>query len=189
MVKRLACTGFLLAALLVSCGGGRMTVSEYAAEAERLVATMQADFAAIDASWESQAPSVEAARDYWDRRLDIRADFLDGVRDLNPPDEIAGQHATALDLFTRITEADEDLAAYASSMESVTEHRQWLDSPEGAAMEAVLEEVYAFCRASQEEYDATAERESFEETPWLPPEMKDVVKVAFGCPPESVTGD
>jgi hypothetical protein len=58
-----------------------------------------------------------------------------------------------------------------------------VNTAEGQAAEAVLEEVFAFCRASQAEFDATEERESLEDVPWLPPEMTEIVKVAFGCPP------
>jgi hypothetical protein len=115
--------------------------------------------------------------------LAIREEFLDGVEALHPPDEVADQHAAALDVFTRITEADQALAARVATFEEVTDHWQWIDTPEGRAADAVLEEVYAFCRASQEEYDATAQREPFSDTPWMPAAMDEIVKVAFGCPP------
>jgi hypothetical protein len=65
----------------------------------------------------------------------------------------------------------------------VTEHWQWVETPEGQAADAVLEEVFAFCRASQAEFDATEVREALEDAAWVPSEMKEVVKVAFGCPP------
>jgi len=49
--------------------------------------------------------------------------------------------------------------------------------------DAVLEEVFAFCRTSQAEFDAAEDREALEDAAWVPSEMKEVVKVAFGCPP------
>ena len=174
-------------------GGGRSALpcgkglgnpdSEYAEQAESLVTEMQARFVSIDAAWESQAPTVEGARSYWEQRLEIRDDFLKGVRSLNPSEGIADQHAAALDVFERITAADEALAARVATFDSVTDHWQWVDTPEGRAAEAVLEDVYEFCRASQEEFDATAGREDLEDVPWVPPEMKEAIKVAFGCPP------
>ncbi len=175
--------GFCLAVVLAGCGGGSLTVSEYAAQVEELVAVMEAHFESLDAEWESQVPSLEGALSYWDRRLAIRAEFLEDVRALAAPDEIADLHAAALDVFSRITAADEALAARVAQFDTVTEHRQWLDTPEGQASLAVLEEVYAFCRTSQGEFDATDERESLTDVPWIPAEMKAVVKVAFGCPP------
>ena len=181
---RHAWAGLGMALLLVACGGNSLTVSEYAAEAEDLVAAMGSQFASLDREWEAQPPTAEGARDYWRRRLAIRAEFLDGVEDLDPPDAVADQHAAALDVFTRITEADEALADRVATFETVTEHWQWVDTPEGRAADAVLEEVYAFCRASQAEYDATGDREPLEDVGWIPGEMSEVVKVAFGCPPQ-----
>ena len=169
--------------LLAACGGGTLTVPEYAVEIENLVAEMEAQFALLDADWESQPPTVDGARSYWERRMEIRYEFLESIRDLDAPDGVVAQHTAALDVFDRITAADETLAARVATFDTVSEHWQWVDTPEGQAAEAVLEDVYAFCRASQEEFDATAGRESLEDVPWVPPEMKEAIKVAFGCPP------
>lgn len=171
-----------LALLAAACGGGALTVSEYAAEAEVLVAEMTQEFASLDAAWEAEAPSVEGAARYWEGRLDVRRQFLDGVRDLDPPEAVADQHAAALDVFDRITAADEALEQRAASFETFTEHWPWVDTPEGEAADALLEEVFAFCRASQAAYDATQDRASLQEVPWVPSELTEVVSVAFGCP-------
>jgi len=168
--------------ILVGCGRGTLTVSEYAAAAEDLVAVMETQFESLDTDWESQTPTAEGAQRYWTRRLAIRAEFLEGVRALDPPDEVVDQHTAAIDVFTRITAADEALAARVATLDTVTEHWQWVETPEGQAAEAVLEEVYAFCRASQAEFDATGAREPLTDVPWVPPEMKEIVRVAFGCP-------
>ncbi len=171
-----------LAVALVACGGGTLTVSEYAAEAESLVASMEEGFASLDRQWESEEPSLDGARSYWEQRLIVRRDFLDGVEALNPPGAIEAQHAAAVDVFNRMTTADEALAAAVQKYDTVTEHWQWVDTPEGRAADALLEEVFAFCRASQAEYDATRDRSAFEDVPWIPSEMSEVVSVAFGCP-------
>lgn len=168
---------------MTACGGGTLTLTEYATEVESLVAAMASSFDTIDTEWEAQTPTAEGARVYWDRRLEIREDFLAGVRSLNPPEEVESQHETALDLFGRIAAADEALAARVATYETIMDHWEWVGTPEGHAAEAVLAEVYSFCRASQEEYDATADRQALEDVPWIPPEMQQVVKVAFGCPP------
>ena len=172
-----------LTVVLGACSGGTLAPSEYAGQAEGLVAEMEAQFASIDSVWESQVPTVDGARSYWEQRLEIRAEFLEGVRSLKPSEGIADQHAAALDVFERITAADEAVAARVATFDGVTDHWQWVDTPEGQAAEAVLEDVFEFCRASQEEFDATADRESLEDVPWVPPEMKEAIKVAFGCPP------
>jgi hypothetical protein len=184
MRMRLMIAGALFAATATACGGSNLTVTDYAAAVEYLVADMVAQFASIDEEWTSQPPTKERAADYWEQRLAIRAEFLEGVEDLDPPDEIADMHAAAVDIFSRITAADEALAARSASFETVTDHWQWVDTTEGRAADAILEQVYAFCRASQEEFDATGDREVLEGNPWIPSEMTEVVSVAFGCPPQ-----
>lgn len=173
-----------LALGLASCSAGSLTATEYAETVEDLVAEMEGRFAEADADWEAEAPSLAGALRYWDIRLEIREDFLEDVRALEPPPEVEAMHADALEVFRRITEADVALAARVTQYSEVTTHRQWLETPEGNASLAVLEDVYAFCRASQEDFDATRSRESLEDAPWLPTEMREVIKVAFGCPPQ-----
>lgn len=172
--------GLLL--LCAGCAAAPLTVTEYAETVEALVAEMTAAFDEIDEAWEAQPPTLGRALGYWERRLEIREQFLAAIQELDPPTEITAIHAAALDVFDRITTADRNLAARVAEYDTITTHRQWLDTPEGAAAQAVLEEVYEFCRLSQEEFDATAEREGLGDAPWLPPDMKEAVKVAFGCP-------
>ena len=169
--------------IVAACGNGAMTLSEYAGAAEGLVAEMEASFAALDGEWEGQAPTVAGAERYWEGRLAIRDEFLDGVQELRPPEQVADQHRAAVAVFEKITAADAALADAVAGMATIDEHWQWVDTPEGRAAAAVLEEVYEFCRSSQDEYDATRARESLDDLPWVPAEMAEVVKVAFGCPP------
>lgn len=174
--------GLLLVLVVAGCGGSRLSVADYAAGAERLVSDMQADFAVLDAGWEAQTPTQDGALRYWEGRLAIRDRFLAGVEELDPPREIEDMHAAALDIFGRITAADGALAERVARQAEVTGHWDWVDTPEGRASDAILGEVYAFCRASQADFDATRSREAFVDLPWVPSEMTEVVSVAFGCP-------
>jgi hypothetical protein len=160
-----------------------MTASEYAAGAEALVERMEVDFAAIDAEWTSQPPTPERAAEYWEERLAIRRDALEAVGELRPPKTIESMHTVALDVFTRITAADEALADRAATIDVFAEHWQWVDTPEGRTADAVLTEIYDFCRASQKEFDATAQPSPFGDLVWVPD--VEVVRVAFGCPPSA----
>ena len=173
--------GFVVA--LAACGGGGPTVSAYAEEAEGLVKVMEAGFASLDSDWEAAVPTFEGAQRYWEGRLAIRMDLLEGLRALDVPDEVADLHEEALDVFSRITAADEALAARVDTFEVVTEHWPWMDTAEGRAADAVLEEVFAFCRVSQDRFDDTGQDEGFGAGPWLSPQVEETVKVAFGCPP------
>ncbi|MGB5534128.1 MAG: hypothetical protein WBN71_13585, partial [Acidimicrobiia bacterium] len=129
MAVRRARAWICLTVALGACGGGTLTPSEYAEQAERLVAEMTAQFVSLDAEWESQVPTVDGAQSYWEQRLEIRAEFLEGVRGLKASEGVAAQHAAALDVFERITVADEALAARVATFDSVTEHWQWVDTP------------------------------------------------------------
>jgi hypothetical protein len=172
--------------VLAACGGGSLTVSEYAEAAERLVGEMEERFSSIDAAWEAEVPSIEGARRYWEARLDIRHDFLDGIAALDPPDGVAEMHAAAVDLFSRATAVDEAIAARVADFETIETHWVWNDTPEGRESLALLEDVFAFCRASQTAFDASGgHRETIADMPWLPSDMTERVAVAFGCPPVS----
>ncbi len=179
---RLTLTATLLATL-AACGSGTLTVTEYATQTQELVATMSNGFIQIDTEWEASEPSLEGAQEYWDKRLGLRDEFLQGIRDLEPPEMLVPTHGDALAIFERITDADVALKARVDTFDTVTEHWQWLDTPEAEAVESVLQDVFAFCRSSQDQLDATQDRRALEGVPWIPPEMQEIVKVAYGCPP------
>ena len=46
---------------------------------------------------------------------------------------------------------------------------------------AVDAESLAICDAAQASIDATQDRDAFSDTPWIPPEMKEVIEVTFKC--------
>lgn len=175
--------GSCLVVALVGCGSAELTLSEYASEVEALVAEMESRFESIDAEWLSEPPNVDRAADYWEDRIEVRTDYLDAVKELVPPEDIEPMHNQAIEVFTRITDADIALQERAETFTEFDDHWQWVDTPEGRASDAVLEDVFAFCRESQQEFDETQDRESLAEMPWIPSEMKEVVRVAFGCPP------
>lgn len=181
--KRVVQMGMFLALTLMACGGGSLTAAEYASQAEELVAELAAEFESLDSEWGSQTPSLEAARAYWDRRLAARVKLLDGIRALDPPEALTDLHATAVDLFGRITAAEEDLATRVGSFETTADLEQTWQTPEGQTAQAALEEVFALCRATQTEFDDTEDHESLDGVPWIPPEMKEVIRISFGCPP------
>jgi hypothetical protein len=170
--------------ILLACGGrGRLSVSEYADEIEQLIATLASRFDALEAEWSTQEPTIEGAQSYWESRLAVRADLLDAVRALNPPDELIDLNETALGLFTRVSDAEIALAARVATYDDAAELEGMWDTPEGQVALAALEDVYILCRATQAEFDATKDREAFGSVPWIPPEMKEIIQVAFGCPP------
>lgn len=170
-----------LVLIVAACGDESPTLSEYNAEGQALVAVMDEQIATLDAQWESQTATVERARTYWDRRLEARASFFEGIRALDPPGRIAELHATGIDLYGRLVAAEEALAARVASFDTATGPEQWWNTAEGQAVRAVEEEINAFCLVFQESYDATIERISLSDVPWIPAEMKEVVRIDIGC--------
>ena len=55
------------------------------------------------------------------------------------------------------------------------------DSAEVAAYRASLAEGIHLCTDLQDRLDATEARGAFEDAPWLPSELKEVVNAAIGC--------
>lgn len=171
-----------LTLILVACGGGSLTVPDYAGQSEDLVAVLAAQLESLDAAWESQTPTLGGARVYWDDRLAARREFLDGIQALDPPEELADLHNTAVELFSSIATTEEALAARVAAFETVADLEQMWETQEGQAAQAALEDVFELCRAAQTKFDATEERESLEDVAWIPAEMKQVIQVSFGCP-------
>jgi hypothetical protein len=157
-------------------------LSEYGPQAEDLITAMQKRIDTLDAEWGAQTPTVEGARTYWDARIEARTEMLEGFAAIDPPDEIAELNAVAVGPFEELTAAEEALAVRAAAFETVAGHGPWWDTPEGQAARAADERMIGICNAAQAEFDKTEKREATADVPWLPSDLKEVVRVAFGCP-------
>ena len=177
-----------LALVVVSCGDGELTLTEYAAQLEELVAAMNQEIDALDAELESQILTVEGVQSYLDAKTAVRHELLDGFEALAPPEEAAEMHAAALEMVGKLTSAEEDLARRVGDVETTEELNRLWDTPEGRAATAVDDEAVEFCQAAQAQFDATAEREVFDDVPWIPSELQEVVLVFFGCVQEERIG-
>jgi len=91
-------------------------------------------------------------------------------------------HEIVVELFDRLNTAEEALAARVATMEAGIGAEAWWNTPEGRAAAAVDGEVTAICYVAQGAFDKTQDRSAFADMPWIPPEMKEAVRVAFGCP-------
>jgi hypothetical protein len=179
-MRRILTAALATAIVVTACSSGPLTAAEYGERVEALVQEMAAGFDEIDAEWTSAPPSLDGAAEYWDERLEIRRTFLAGITRLTPPPALDALHDASLDLFTRITDADEATAISVAGYEDIADHWQWVDTPEGRASDAILVEVFEFCRAAQAEFDGITPSGAFGDIAWVP-EMKDIA-VAFGCP-------
>ncbi|MCP4963161.1 MAG: hypothetical protein GY925_28320 [Actinomycetia bacterium] len=165
-----------------ACGQESLSLQEYGAEAETLVVVVTARIDRLDSELDAYSSTREGAQTYWSRRLDARVEFLEGLQSLDPPDDAVELHRIVVDLFVRLNAAEQALAARVATLDSGVPPEQWWETPEGQAARAVDEEVTSVCHVAQAEFDKTESGAVFADTPWIPSEMKEVVRVAFGCP-------
>ena len=170
----------VIAGLSLTACSSTMSLGEYAGEVEHLVETMNER---LDAGEPALAPdsNLQRAQAYFADRVDARHEFLDALTSLDPPLEVADLHATALDMVTRLTAAESDLANLVANAHTFDEARLVWTTPQGGVFEALDKEAQAMCAAAQKSINATDERDVLADTPWIPPEMKDVVEVTFRC--------
>ena len=168
-----ACFGFVV----VACGGGTLSLTEYSERAESLAVVMLDEFDVLEAKWASAA-TVEEGGEVLDRVVVIRTDMQNGLAELNPPEAFADLHADLGEHLGRILAAAEAWAARADTADSLDELQT---SPEALAYWNLEAEMYPRCLELQSRLDATAERAIFDEVPWIPGEMKEVVAVVMGC--------
>lgn len=163
------------------CGGGTLTLTEYSEQGTAVTAEVEARIFALDAELDSQPSSAAGAAIYWERRLEARTRSMEGLEALEPPVAVADLHDGGLDLYSKLIAAEEALALRVSSFEIAGDPDQWWDTPEGEAVRAVDDEIFAFCLEFQASYDATIDRLISSDVPWIPGEMKEIVRIDVGC--------
>lgn len=168
----------LLAVGLAACGG--ISLTEYAEHLEAEVALMNARIDDVDIRLED-AESVDEVLDLWDERIAARERLLRSFDEVEPPDSAKEMHAAASDIIGRLTAAEAALGVRAAEFETLAEFDRVWESEEGLAARAADVEAVALCRAAQESFDETAEREILADVSWMTSEMKEVVNVVFGC--------
>lgn len=189
--KRTIALAVCLVIVVASCGGGgdELTLTEYAEEVEGLTTTMYRtlDDLTITAEDGSEVP-VEDAQAVYDGAAAAFRRLRDGLQAIEPPDGVADLHAVSIDIMTKFTAAQEAFAQRAAEYKTADDWDLLYETPEALAVNALQEEMIAFCQARQAEFDATADREVFADVPWIPPEMQEVVTVLFGCGTEEGGG-
>lgn len=176
-----ASAAFLLLVGLAACGGGGMTLTEYAERGESLLGKLAADLAALETAREATDLGIERERVYLDGRVVARVAFLDGLhalREDQPPADLLTVHDEAIDVVSRLLAAEQALASMSYKVDDPDV--VW-GSTEANHFFEVDQEALAFCKARQADFDATQERQRFENLDWMPAEAREVVEVVFGC--------
>jgi hypothetical protein len=170
--------------VVAGCGGGALTLTEFGEEAERLVMVMGSEMDALDSEMESLAATVDGTKSYWDQRMQIRTGFVDDLQALKPPDEAVELHLIVIDIFGGLVDAEQALADSVVGTETVSTPAQWWSSPEADVARAADAAMLGICEIVQSAFDETQSRDKLSETPWIPSNVKEVVRVAFHCPDE-----
>lgn len=171
--------GFAVLGLLLQACSSDASLTVYAEGAETLVATMNARLDELDAEIEG-SDDLDLTKWYARERVVARSAFLDGLRALDPPDDLEQFHATALDIIGRLLDAETVLAERVEATAPGEYVGNYWETPEGIAARAADERAVALCQAAEAELD-TEERAELVNAPWIPPDMKETVRVAFGC--------
>jgi hypothetical protein len=170
----------LVVITLSGCGTGEPTMSEYAEQVETLVGAMNARLDALDPLVEG-SPTLDDVRTYAAERVALRSEFLQGFRALEPPERLREFHRSAVGVMERLTAAEPELADEVMTLDDPLAALHLWESEAGSAARAADESAIALCKAAQAEFDATEENAIAEGVPWIPAEMKEVVRVALYC--------
>lgn len=180
LMRKFAALVMVVTFAVGACGGDELTLTEYGEEVEGLIVAMNLRLDELDAIV-SGPVSLEDVHEYVTERMELRNGFVDALRELEPPDRIRDFHEQALDVITRLVEAEQLVADGALASDDVAEASAMWETEAGRAARAVDVEAVEICKAAQETFDATEENAIAEGVPWIPNEMKEVVRVAFRC--------
>ena len=182
-VYRVLAIAVLCPVVLAACGGGGLTLSEYATDVDTLIERVDGRLDAHAEEFFSGPPTVEGTRVYLDDRVAGYHEMVDGIDALDPPEEVVDLHRALQEILSRILVAEEERAAVAATVRSVDELDQVWEGPTAQAVRAAEEEAIVLCRATQERFDDTeAGGDEAFGGPWIPAELQEVVRVALGCP-------
>ena len=176
---RRASVGICVTVIVVAsgCGGGDMSLSEYVDEMNTIGARIAQQSEVVFAEAE-QIATPNDVNAMMERVQPLRIEVLEGFEGLDPPEQVADLHRLISDWMAKIILAEEALAARASTVAGWEEFSQ---SSEMTAYRATLVEGKTVCTDFQAKLDATAARDVFADTPWIPGELKEVVDAALGC--------
>ncbi len=163
--------------VFVACGGGTLSLTEYSELFQSASFAVTDEFDVLEAEWAS-ATTVEDGKEVLDRVVALRTDLQNGLTELDPPEALADFHGDLVALLGRNLAATE---AWADQGETAGSLDELQTSSEALAYWDLDAEMGPLCLEFQSRLDATAERKSFAEVPWIPADLKEVVSMVVGC--------
>jgi hypothetical protein len=176
-LMRRVMAGIGIGSLLFGCGGGGLSLTEYVDRLnvinDRTVPQTEVLISELERS--TTPRDVNATME---RMVALRIESMQATEALDHPDQIADLHQLWLGWEKRLLPIEEALAARAGT---VAGWEEFFESAEVAAYRAALVEGKQVCVEFQTRLDATAMRGVFDDTPWIPGELKVVVEARLGC--------
>lgn len=167
---------------LSACGGGSLTLSEYSTEVAAVIEALDSRLDAHAQEYFAGPQTVAEAREYVRVRVEGYLEAVDGIATLDPPEEVADLHAVLEGIMAELLAAEAARAEFAGGVSSDDELELVWEGPQAQAIRGAEQEAIVLCRAAQSQFDATEQREELAYVPWMPPELKEVVRVALDCP-------
>ena len=178
-----------LAALVVAggCGGGEMSVAEYAERFNDITATAGQQYAQFAALPQGQVLIAEGEQLYdftpqdlqigLERIGQIESEILESAAAIDPPEEVAEFHSLyfALSPYTGAREALAARAGTAADWEELSA------TPEMAAYRAAIAADKEACLDFIATVEDRRERSVFADTPWVPKELTEAIESVLGC--------
>ena len=191
--NRLIAPALCVALLVGACGGGEMSLNEYVERVDEVFQQGIGQYEVLVATPEGQVLLVgqgdhmgfsgEGAQlsDFTPQDLhvalervsEMQAEALEAAAAIDPPEQIADLHS----LFFRELPISE-LAARAGT---AADWDELSESPEMAAYRIALAADNQVCAEFQAKLDATAERGTFADAPWVPSKLQEIVDYGLGC--------
>ncbi len=172
--------------LVAACGGGSLSLDEYADTIESLVAEMNLQVDAALRPLDDPEVTAGDVAEAFSRRAIARGVFLDALRDIDPPEEATEIHREALVIIEQLRDAEAAVSVKAG--EPGIDLPGIFASSEALDLEAIDERAVAMCSMAEAAFDATSVREGFSGSSWMPAALKEAVDVAFRCTAEERGG-
>lgn len=177
LLVRHVMAGFGVGLVLIGCGGGGLSLSEYVDRVNAIGDRTNPQVEALVGELE-QSRTPEDVKTTMDGMVALRVESVAATEALEPPEQIADLHDLFVGWEARLLLVEEALAARAGA---VTGWEEFFVSSELEAYRAALVEGKQVCIEFQTRLDATAERGVFADIDWLPGELTEAVEAVLGC--------
>ena len=172
------------ALVVAACGGDELSLTEYVEltnDAVALAEERATQFRREGVLAEDSTP--RQVEDGLVRLLEeIRIPLQEAADAMDPPQQVAELHMLLWSWHASFIGVETTLAErVGATSDTEAGWALFSDSPEVAAYRASLAEGRQLCIDLQAHLDETEARGAFEDVPWLPSEMKEVVNIAVGC--------